>query len=201
MKTRNITGAALLSLLAAFANVSAQAVLDYNFTDSAVIPQGGAVFSVEHAISEAPSPIGAVELVLRFNDSSSLSGDSSGIQGRLVLGTAADSPCVGFSPIATFISGQDRIYDATFSGAPGNPGVGFNGLGGAGTWGLVLWDNSSSGFQNSLNSWSLNLTVQPVPEPMNQAVGVFAAVFVGIRVATSQSVRERLRRWRGGSVS
>jgi hypothetical protein len=194
MNLKRIRVAILSSLLVVLCSPSARAGLDNYYSDSGPIPQDRSVFSVEHAVSDIPSPITSVELILRFNDSSSLSGDGSGIEGRLILGTSSDSPHVEFFPEATFISGQERIYDATFSGTPGNPGVGFTGLDGNQTWSLVLWDNSNSALQNGLNGWSL--TVEAVPEPVNEAVSVFAALFAVVGVARSQPVRDRMRRWR-----
>ena len=183
MKTLNATKLAVLStLLAALFSFSVQAGLyQYTFDDSGPIPQGGTVFSVEQTISGIEHVISSVELILTFNDSASLSGSSSsGIQGLLNLGTATGSPFVSFSPTATSSSGQERIYDVTFSGAAGTPGAGFNGLDPNNTWGLVLWDNSTSGIENGLVNWSLDITA--VPEPVTVALAVFGALAVLIRL-------------------
>jgi hypothetical protein len=188
MNLKSIKVAILSSLLVVLCSPSARAGLYYSYySDTGPIPQDGSVLSVEHAVSDIPSPIASVELILRFNDSSSLSGNSSGIAGRLILGTSSDSPHVEFFPVATFVSGQERIYDATFSGTPGNPGVGFNGSDGNQTWSLVLWDNSNSAIQNGLNGWSLSIEV--VPEPVNEAMGIFAALLVVV------GVRRWLQEW------
>jgi hypothetical protein len=191
MKHNPIRAVAFSSLLAVFHSLSAGAALYYSATDSGAIPQAGGVFSVEGAISDIPSTITSVELILRFNDSSSLSGSASGITGHLILGTSADSPYVEFFPVATFISGQERIYDATFSGPLGNPGTGFNNLDPNTTCGLVLWDNSNSVLQNGLNGWSLN--IEAVPEPVNKAMGVFAALFMVV------GGRRWLQEWKRGN--
>src|ERR1035438_410486 len=103
MKHKVIRAAALSSLVAALHSLSAQGALSYNydFTDAGLIPQARTVFSVEHAISGIPSSIESLELSLKFNDSSSLSGNNNGIEGQLILGTSSDSPCVHFFPVAT----------------------------------------------------------------------------------------------------
>lgn len=144
-----------------------------NFTDAGPIPQGGLVLSAEQSVSGATGSITSVELILTFNDSASLGGN---IQGSLNLGTGAGSPSVSFIPSATSSSGAERIYDATFSGLNGdNPNV---------TWTLVLWDTSSSGMENGLVGWTLDLNTTAVPEPVNAALAVLGVGFVvggGIR--------------------
>ena len=187
--------AVLSSLLAALLSLSARAGLyTYTYDDSGAIPQTGVAFSTEHAITGIPSSISSVELVLTFYNNLSLSGNSSGIQGLLTLGTLSDSPYVSFYPTATSTSGTERIYDVTFPGSSGSSGTGFNGLNPNSTWSLVLWDNSKSGIENGLNGWSLDITA--VPEPVNVALGIFAGVVVVVILAASRPVRNRLHRWR-----
>jgi hypothetical protein len=191
----------VLSILAAaLPSLSAHAGVSYgfDFTDSGVIPLGGSVFSVEQTVSGNPSSLESLELILRFNDSSSLSGNSSGIEGRLILGASSSSPYVEFFPVATFISGQQRTYDFTFDRAAGSPGVGFDGVSQDQTWGLVLWDNSTGVVQNHLNGWSLNI-VTAVPEPTNTGLSVFALLAAFVTVAGSRPVRECVRRWRAAA--
>jgi len=174
--------AVLSSLLAALFSLSARAaVFTYPFTDSGQIPQGGTVFSVAHTISGIGEVIQSVELILTFNDSASLTGNSSsGIQGLLTLGITGSSPFVSFSPTATSSSGSEKIYDMTFSGTSGTPGTGFLNSNPNDTWSLVLYDNSTSGIENSLISWTLDITA--VPEPINVALGLFAALFAGFKL-------------------
>jgi|ERR1019366_2844895 hypothetical protein len=166
--------AVVSGLLAALLSLSARAgVYPFPFTDSGPIPQGGTVFSVEQTISGIEHVISSVEFILTFNDQASLTGGSSGIQGLLNLGTLSSSPFVSFQPVATSTAPNgNRIYDVTFSGVSGTPGAGFNGLDPNNTWGLVLWDNSTSGIENGLVSWSMSITA--VPEPVNVALGIFA---------------------------
>ncbi|MGO8927546.1 MAG: hypothetical protein ACLQU3_11720 [Limisphaerales bacterium] len=193
MKTLNATKLALLSgLLAALFSLSARAGLyQYTFSDSGPIPQGGTVFSVEQTISGIQHVVSSVELILTFNDSASLTGSSSsGIQGLLNLGTATSSPFVSFSPTATSSSGQERIYDVTFSGTSGTPGAGFNGLDPNNTWGLVLWDNSTSGIENGLVSWSLDITA--VPEPVAVALICFGALAAAIKLISWRRLAPRM---------
>jgi hypothetical protein len=183
LKTLNATKLAVRSsLLAALFSFSAHGGLyTFNFNDSGPIPQGGAVLSVPQTISGIEHVISSIELILTFNDNASLTGNSSsGIQGLLNLGTATGSPFVSFSPTATSASGQERIYDVTFSGSSGTPGTGFNGLDPNNTWGLVLWDNSTSGIENGLVGWSLDITA--VPEPVTMALALCGAVGAVIKL-------------------
>ena len=167
----------LSSLLVGLLSLCAQAAVYPNtFTDAGdagAIPQRGTAFSVEHLLGGMGSSITSIELILTFNSSASLSGTGSGIQGLLTLGTGTGSPYVSFFPTATSSSGSERIYDMTFSGSPG---TGFTGLDPNNTWSLALWDNSSSGIENGLAGWSLDVTA--VPEPVNVALGIFGAVFL-----------------------
>jgi hypothetical protein len=173
----------LSSLLAALLSLSAQAgVYQYRPPGSGPIPQGGTAFSTEFTIpASIEHVITSVELILTFNDNASLRGDSTGIQGLLNLGTLSSSPFVSFQPVVTSTaSNGNRIYDVTFSGASGTPGAGFNGLDPNNTWALVLWDNSTSGIENGLVSWSLDITA--VPEPVTLALICFGALAAGIKL-------------------
>jgi hypothetical protein len=192
MKRKRIRVNPLTGLLPVLLSLSAQAGISYSYTDSGDIPHGGNVFSVEQTINGIGSSMGSLELVLTFNDCTSLSGDSTGIEGRLVLGTSANSPYIQFFPAATCVSEQSRIYDVTFSGAPGSPGVGFSGSNPNATWCLVLWDNSTSPVQNELNGWSLN--IEAVPEPVNEALSVSAGALILAAAVRHRRLRERLRR-------
>jgi hypothetical protein len=184
----------LSGLLAGLFSLSAHATLyPFDYSDSGPIPQTGVAFSAEHGITGIASSISSIELVLTFYNNLSLSGNSSGIQGLLTLGTATDSPFVSFSPTATSSSGTERIYDVTFPGSSGSPGTGFNGLNPNSTWSLVLWDNSTSGVGNGLVGWTLDVTA--VPEPVNVALGIFAGVFLVVILARSRRVRNRVHGW------
>jgi hypothetical protein len=173
--------AVLSGLLAAMFSFSAGASLLYDsFTYTtglpAPIPQGGSVLTPapEIVVSGMAPAITQIEIILTFNDNSSLTGTPT-IQGLLDLGTGGSSPSVSFSPSITRAgTGSQEIYDVTFTGT--QP-AGFNGLNPNNTWGLVLWDTSSSGIENGLVSWTLNVTA--VPEPVNVALGVFGVLFVG----------------------
>jgi len=65
----------------------------------------------------------------------------------------------------------------------------FNGSAANGNWTLFFADLASGGGQSSLTGWSLNLTV--VPEPVELALGLFAAMLLTLavlkRVWTPQS--------------
>ncbi len=131
------------------------------------------VFSAEETVSSItlPSPyITSIELILTFNDAASLPGGSGGLQGSLNLGTGTGSPSASFYPSETSSSGAQVIYDMTFSG--------FDGLNPNGTWGLVLWDNGSSGIENGLVGWTLDITA--VPEPVTIALPIFGGLMLAI---------------------
>lgn len=150
------------------------AVYPFNYSDSGAVPQGGGTLAFEHAVSGIPTTITGIELILTFNDSSSLTGSGTGIQGHLILGTDVSSPFVNFYPTATSSSGSQRIYDVIFSTTQPD---GFNNLNPNNTWGLELWDNSSSMIENGLVSWSLDVTA--VPEPITYALPLFGLIFLG----------------------
>ena len=176
---RGVKAAAIATLWALGLSLSATAgIYTFDYTDTGAVPQAGVTFSTEHAISGlSPSSLTIVQLLLSFNDSASLLGTSAGLQGHLILGSAADSPYVNFYPVDNSGTGL-HTYTATFSGISGSPGVGFSGLEANNNWGLVLWDNSASGIENKLTGYSLSLTA--VPEPINLALGVFGGLFAGV---------------------
>jgi hypothetical protein len=169
--------AVLSGLLAVMFTLSAHAAL-YSYTDNTapgVVPQNGTTFSSQQIVSGIASSISSpgVEIILTFNDNASLTGNSSGIQGLLDLGTSTASPYVSFEPTGTPVAGsQERTYTATFSD--------FNSLNPNATWGLVLWDNSTSGIENGLVSWTLDITA--VPEPVNVALAFFGGLVIVGRV-------------------
>ena len=164
--------------------VTAQASYTFAFGSSenpiGVVPAGSSstfpLVSVQDLSGQGmASSLSSFELTLTFNDSGALSGDGSGIQGQLVLGTGGSSTYVSFYPVATTTSGGNAIYDVTFSGSPGSPGVGFNGLNPNNAWSLELWDNNGS-VGNELVTWSLDINA--VPEPVNVALGMFGGLAI-----------------------
>ena len=166
------------------------AIYTFNYTDAGAIPQGGATLSIEHVVSGlADTSIASVELTLMFNDSVSLLGNSSGIQGHLILGNSVDSPFASFTPVDTSGAGL-HTYTLTFTGSPGSPGQGFAGLNPNDNWEMVFWDNNTSQIENGLAGYRLAVTA--VPEPINVALGIFAGGALGVH---------GLRRWRGRSRS
>jgi subtilisin-like proprotein convertase family protein len=68
----------------------------------------------------------------------------------------------------------------------------FGGMNPNGTWTLYFADVSGGGGTSRLNDWSLDITA--VPEPVNAALGVFAAVFLIVILARSRPVRDWLHR-------
>ena len=178
---RGVKAAVISTLWALGLSLSATAGIythTFDYTDSGVVPQAGITFSIEHAISGlSSSELTSVLLTLTFNDNASLLGSIAGLQGHLILGSAMDSPFVNFYPVDNSGAGL-HTYTATFSGSPGSPGTGFAGLDANNNWGLVLWDNGTSGIENRLNGYSLTITA--VPEPINVALGLFGGVFAGV---------------------
>ena len=170
-----LKAAVLASLAGALFGFTAHAGLyTFDYSDSGAIPQGGTSFSAEHTISGLPSSITGVELILTFNNSASLTGSSlSGIQGTLILDPSGSDTYVSFSPVATRAgTGSQEIFDMSSSA--------FNDLSPNSTWALDLYDNSSTGIENGLVSWELE--VAAVPEPVNVALGIFGALALGAAV-------------------
>ena len=166
------------------------AIYTFNYTDAGAIPQGGDTLSIEHVVSGlADTSIASVELTLMFNDSVSLLGNSSGIQGHLILGSGVDSPFASFTPVDNSGAGL-HTYTLTFMGSPGSPGQGFAGLNPNDNWEMVFWDNNTSQIENGLAGYRLAVTA--VPEPINVALGVLGG---------GALVVHGLRRWRGRSRS
>jgi len=163
--------AAISSVLAVGFSLSAQAGLfTYNYSDSGPIPQGGTSLSFEHSITGIPTVINNIELVLTFQNGYDLGGN---INGALILNPNGSPTYASFTPTITRAgTGGQEIYDVTFSG--------FNTLNPNNIWALNLWDNNTSGIQNSLVSWTLDITA--VPEPLNVALALFAGLFVGFKL-------------------
>jgi hypothetical protein len=67
----------------------------------------------------------------------------------------------------------------------------YNTLNPNGTWTLFIADLSAGG-QSQLVNWELDITA--VPEPVNFALGIFAAVFLAVTLVRSQPVRRFARR-------
>ena len=86
-------------------------------------------------------------------------------------------------------TGGQKIYDVTWT----TPFATFNPNN---IWALNLWDSNTSGIENSLVSWTLDITA--VPEPVNVALGIFAGVFAVGGLCRTQPVRKRIQRcWVG----
>lgn len=180
--------AAISSVLALVFSLSAQGGLyTYNYSDSGPIPQFSTSFSAEHSLTGIPSSITSIELILTFSSGYDLGGH---ILGTLILDPSGSDIYTSFTPSVTRAgTGSQEIYDVTFTApfASSNP----NNI-----WALNLWDNNTSGIENSLVSWSLDITA--VPEPVNVALGIFAGVFLLGSLCRTQRVRNRVHRcWVG----
>ncbi len=159
-----------VTLIAVFSICARAGLYTYNFSDSGAIPQGNTTFSAEQTVSGIPTSISSVELVLTFNDSVDLTGGSGGIQGTIILNPTGSDTYVSFSPVQTSSgTGSQVIYDTGLLSS-------FNNQNPNDTWALNLWDNNTSGIENGLVSWTLE--VNAVPEPVNVALGVFAGLAV-----------------------
>jgi hypothetical protein len=172
-KSRGIKVIAISSLLTAAFGFAAQAALyTYDYSDSGAIPQNGTTFSVEHILNpSAGNPISGVTLVLTFNNSYDLNGS---INGTLILDPGGSATYASFTPAGaglTVGTGGQEIYTVSFSS--------FNSQNPNNIWALNLWDNNTSGIENGLVSWTLNITSpQVVPEPITYALGLFGLAFV-----------------------
>jgi hypothetical protein len=182
--------AVLSGLMSTMLDLSAHASLyAYNYTPASPlpIPQGGSVLTPapEIIVSGISASITSVQIILTFNDGSSL-GATPTIQGLLDLGTSGSSPYISLSSInGTPVSGsQEQTYTATFSS--------LNGYNPNNNWDLVLWDTSHSGLENGLVSWTLDITA--VPEPISFALAVFGLVFVGVGAVRFFLARRRVKR-------
>ena len=185
LHTNNSMKRALLSaVLATGFGLTARAGLYVeNFTDSGAIPipQSGFSFGVEHPVSGIGTPVsaGGIELILTFNSFQDLNGNSSGIQGRLILNPGVSQEYATFFPTATYAgTGPQEIYDVTISGLTDpfflqSPNS---------IWALNLWDNNQNtgGIENGLVSWTMDInTISTVPEPISYALALFGLVFIG----------------------
>lgn len=188
--------AALPSLLAIMLGMSAPAaVYDNYFADPGAVSQGRTSLSFEHALTGNPSSIESIELVLTFSSGYHLDGTS--IHGSLLLDPSGVGTSVTFAPspgshLMAGTGGQE-IYDMTFSS--------FNSANANNIWALNLWDTGTSGIENGLVSWSLNVTgTTPVPEPVNVALGIFGGICGLVLLARSRAARTRIQQWRVGAT-
>ena len=173
---------ALSGLLAAMFSLSANAAIIYTASSDTPVVIGPSGFDSPTVtftpdITAYYDDITSVQLTLTFAQANLLTGDSSGLQGTIVLGT--DSPSyINFYPTVTSGSGP-YTYTATFTGTA-DDNTGLNGLDPNQAWGLDIWNNSNAD-GNTLDSWSLEVTA--VPEPVNVALGVFGLLFAATLVA------------------
>jgi hypothetical protein len=180
--------AAISSVLALVFSLSAQGGLyTYNYSDSGPIPQGGTTLSFEHTIGGIEPIITSIELILTFQNNHDLNGS---ILGTLILDPGGSATYQSFAPSATQAgTGGQKIYDVTWT-------IPFATFNPNNIWALNLWDSSTSGIENSLVSWTLEITA--VPEPVNVALGIFAGVFAVGGLCRTQPVRKRIQRcWAG----
>jgi hypothetical protein len=170
--------AAISSVLAVVFSLSAQAGLyTYNYNDSGPIPQGGTTLPFEHAISGIPSydySISGIELVLTFSSGYHV-GPGTTINGTLILDPSGSATYASFTPSLTSAgTGGQQIYDMTFAN--------FNGFNPNNIWALNLWDTSTSGIENGLVGWTLDVTA--VPEPVNVALAVFGGLLALLKLVS-----------------
>ena len=189
-------------------------VTDFNNTGG-VIADNGAAGLVQTITTTYQGTITAVSL--SFNISGGYNGDLYGylsyndggnpaktleVLNRMGGGSTVASGA-GFAGVTLMDGGSLGNIHAALPGAgtavavgsylPDSAGVTFastfGGMNAGGTWTLAFFDRVA-GDQSTLGSWSLNIDVAQVPEPINVALGVFGAVFAGVAV-----VRRRRRLW------
>jgi hypothetical protein len=128
-----------------------------------------------HTLSGLGSSISDVILTVHLSGSA-----IDDLSGYLRLGNLAGSPSVDLAAYLT-PGHNDFTVDLTA----------FNSLNPNNTWTLFFADTSAGG-ENTLVSWSLDITA--VPEPANVALGVFAGVLVLTGVARKVRARKLVRR-------
>jgi hypothetical protein len=161
----------LVGLLVALSLSAWGAVYDYGTraggSPIGVIPDNNSLgFSDAHTLSGLPSPIATLNLTFVLQG-----GFSSDLSGYLRLGNLITSPAYSLS---TFIHSQTLseitpityTIDLTSTFATFDPNN---------TWTLFFADTSAGG-ATTFNGWSLN--IEPVPEPIHLALGIFGALFV-----------------------
>jgi hypothetical protein len=119
-------------------------------------------------------------------------GDPFGNTGAGMNVTLSSDTATGYGNIRDAASG---MITGTYN--PDNASgslVVFNGMTGNGTWKLFLAD-LSGGNQSTVVSWGLDLGVTAVPEPVDVALGIFAGVFLVIRLGRTRPLRDWVQRW------
>lgn len=169
--------ASMLGVLVLAVDLSAHGGL-YSFTDQVsdgdILPNGGNTLVLSHNVGGADPAIQSVILTLDFSGTSQLTGNASGIQGRLYLGPSSSPAYVSFSPTGytPTASGYECTLSFSTPLATLNPNT---------TWTLNLYDTSSAPFGNSLVRWGMEInSVNPVPEPLNLSLSVFGVLVVGV---------------------
>lgn len=156
----------------------------------ASVPAGATLYSSSTPVAIPDfNPIGTSSSLQFFVSGESLSlsaltltfalqgGVSTELSGYLRLGDTMGSPSYN---LTTLIQGQSlnpssaTTYTIDFSTSSFS--TVFNGLNPNDTWTLFFAD-TVNGDTTTVNGWSLN--VNPVPEPVNVALGVFGVVLVG----------------------
>ena len=131
-----------------------------NGSGAGVIPDANTIgLTDSHTLSGLGTSIS--DVVLTVHLSGAFVDD---LTGYIRLGNLSTSPSVSLNSYLT-PNNNDFSVDLTS----------FNSLNPNNTWSLFFADTSSGG-EESLTSWSLNITA--VPEPASVALGIFAGVFV-----------------------
>ena len=160
--------AAILSALFALALCGSAQGAVYTFSGpfanngagAGVIPDNSLIGLADaHSLSGLGSSISDVVLTVHLSGSA-----IDDLTGYLRLGNLVGSPSVD---LASYLTPGNNDFTVNLTD--------FNSLNPNSTWTLFFADTSSGG-ENTLASWSLNITA--VPEPANVALGIFAGVLV-----------------------
>ena len=167
---------ALTAVLLALCVSAHGAVFTYAgpFANSGVIPDNDPIGLTDaHAISGLASSISDVVLTVHLSGSF-----ITDLSGYIRLGNLTGSPTVDLSPTLALGSGDFTLDLAAF-----------NSLNPNNTWTIFFADTVPAG-ENSLTSWSLNITA--VPEPVNTALIVLGALAVAAKL---------ISRWRKAALA
>ena len=163
---------------------------------SPILVPAGDSFGISHSmdltsVSGLGSSLSGLVLDVHFSDNASLALGE--ITGTLRLGDYSGAPHIDFTPTTYTGSSGNYVYALNTE----SPSVHFTGYNPHDNWTLFL-ANASGSSDNSLVSWSLDITA--VPEPVNLALGIFSGVALLVILVRTRLVRNLLSRWQAAFV-